>query len=159
MASDHPGTKAYPRLPIRSGIPFFRLASLTSVFSKLIFYDAFLEADLLEVDFLAGAFFATGLFEADFFAVDLLGIDFFVADFLEARFFAPDAFFLGGGGILAPFSLASDRPIAIACFLLLTAAPLPDFNVPFFFRRMALSTDLPAAFEYLGITVKLKCTQ
>lgn len=84
---------------------------------------------------------------------------FFVANFLEARFFAPDAFSLGGGGILAPFSLASDRPIAIACFLLFTVAPLPDLNVPFFFRRMALSTDLPAVFEYLGIMIKLKCTE
>jgi hypothetical protein len=55
------------------------------------------------------------------------------------------------GGIFAPFFRASDRPIAMACFLLFTVPPLPpfpDFSVPFFFRRIALSTPLLAAFPY-----------
>jgi hypothetical protein len=46
---------------------------------------------------------------------------------------------------------ASERPIAIACLRLFTLPPLPpgpDFKVPLFLRRMALSTDLPADFEY-----------
>jgi hypothetical protein len=46
-------------------------------------------------------------------------------------------------GTLAPFFLASDNPIAIACFLLVTLPPCPDFprrRVPRFRRRIALST-------------------
>jgi hypothetical protein len=44
--------------------------------------------------------------------------------------------------------------MAIACFRLLTRPPLPalpERNVPWFFRRIALLTDFPAAFPYLGI--------
>jgi hypothetical protein len=51
-------------------------------------------------------------------------------------------------GTFAPFSRASERPIAIACFRLVTRPPCPDFplfNVPDFRRLMALSTDLDAA--------------
>jgi hypothetical protein len=51
-------------------------------------------------------------------------------------------------GTFAPFARASDSPIAIACFRLLTFRPLPDFSVPFFRRFMALSTRLLAAFPY-----------
>ena len=57
-------------------------------------------------------------------------------------------FFLG---TLAPFSRASERPIAIACLRLFTVPPLPplpDLSVPFFFLCMALFTDLPAALPY-----------
>jgi len=59
------------------------------------------------------------------------------------------AFFFG---TLAPLLRASDRPMAIACFLLVTfppLPPLPELRVPFFLRRMALATFLPAAFPYL----------
>jgi len=51
-------------------------------------------------------------------------------------------------GTFAPFFRASDNPIAIACFLLVTRPPCPDFpliNVPCFRRLMALSTDFDAA--------------
>jgi hypothetical protein len=44
--------------------------------------------------------------------------------------------------------------MAIACFRLLTVPPLPpfpDFKVPRFLRRIALRTDLLAAFPYLAI--------
>jgi hypothetical protein len=51
-------------------------------------------------------------------------------------------------GTVAPFSLASLRPIAIACFLLVTLRPEPDFSVPRLRRRIALSTVLDAFFEY-----------
>ena len=55
-------------------------------------------------------------------------------------------------GTLAPFFRASESPIAIACLRLFTAPPLPPFperRVPFFWRRTALSTLLPAALPYL----------
>src|SRR5580692_8342011 len=57
-------------------------------------------------------------------------------------------------GTLAPFFRASESPIAIACSRLLTTPPLPPWperSVPFFSRRTALSTDLPAAFPYFGL--------
>jgi len=44
--------------------------------------------------------------------------------------------------------------MAIACFRLFTRPPLPAFperSVPCFFRRIALFTDFPAAFPYLGM--------
>jgi hypothetical protein len=56
-------------------------------------------------------------------------------------------------GTFFPFLRASERPIAIACFLLLTLPPLPPLprrSVPFFFRFMARSTSLPALREYLA---------
>jgi hypothetical protein len=62
-----------------------------------------------------------------------------------------DLFFLG---TLAPFFLASDNPIAMACFLLFTLPPFPPFpdrKVPLFLRCIALFTDLPAAFPYLAM--------
>jgi hypothetical protein len=62
-----------------------------------------------------------------------------------------DAFFCG---TFAPFSRASERPIAIASLRLLTRPPLPPLperSVPFFSRRTALSTDFPAALPYLGL--------
>ena len=44
--------------------------------------------------------------------------------------------------------------MAIACFRLFTLPPLPplpDFSVPFSNRRIALSTDFPAALPYLRL--------
>ena len=55
-------------------------------------------------------------------------------------------------GTFAPFFLASDRPIAIACLRLVTfppLPPLPERRVPFFSRCIALFTLLPAALPYL----------
>jgi hypothetical protein len=52
-------------------------------------------------------------------------------------------------GTFAPFFRASESPIAIACFLLVTRPPfppLPDFSVPRFLRRIALFTVFAAAF-------------
>jgi hypothetical protein len=57
-------------------------------------------------------------------------------------------------GTLAPFLRASDNPMAIACFLLLTTPPfppLPERNVPRFLRRIALLTVLLAARPYLAM--------
>jgi hypothetical protein len=55
------------------------------------------------------------------------------------------------GGTFAPFSRASSRPIAIACSRLFTFPPRPPFpllNVPFFRRRIALSTLFDAFLPY-----------
>jgi hypothetical protein len=55
------------------------------------------------------------------------------------------------GGTFAPFFRASDKPIAIACSRLFTLPPrpaLPLRKVPFFRRRMALSTRLLAPLLY-----------
>ena len=54
-------------------------------------------------------------------------------------------------GTSAPFFRASLRPMAIACFRLRTVRPDPLFSVPFFLRRMADFTRLPAAFPYLAM--------
>lgn len=48
-----------------------------------------------------------------------------------------------------PERLASDSPIAIACFLLFTFLPLPLFKLPFLNACISLSTFSPADVEYL----------
>jgi hypothetical protein len=53
-------------------------------------------------------------------------------------------------GTLAPFSRASDSPIAIACFRLVTRLPLPLFSVPRLRRRIADLTAFPAPLLYLA---------
>jgi hypothetical protein len=56
---------------------------------------------------------------------------------------------VGLRGTFAPCFRASDSPIAIACFRLFTVLPLlPDLSVPFFLRRIALSTRFAAALPY-----------
>jgi hypothetical protein len=114
-----------------------------------------LEAVFFEAAFFRGADFLAALFlDAPFLEADFLEADFLEAAFLGAAFFAaflPALFFLG---TLAPFSRASESPMAMACSRLFTLPPLPpgpERRVPFFFLCMALSTDLEAPFEYLGI--------
>ena len=52
-------------------------------------------------------------------------------------------------GTLLPDLRASDRPMAMACFRLVTLRPdLPLFNVPFLRSRMALPTFLDAVLPY-----------
>ena len=67
-------------------------------------------------------------------------LDFFLPlDFLPDDLLDDDFFF----GTLAPDFRASDKPIAIACFLLFTFLPLrPLFNVPAFFSCIARFTLL-----------------
>jgi hypothetical protein len=67
--------------------------------------------------------------------------------FLPAIFLLPVRF----RGTFPPLSRASDSPIAIACFRLVTFRPDPLFNVPRFRRRIALSTFLLALFPYLAM--------
>jgi hypothetical protein len=99
---------------------------------RLRFYreERFLAVDFLREDFLP----------EDFLPGDLRPVDFFRVDFRRLR--------LGGGGTLAPFSRASDSPIAMACSRLFTFPPRPPGplrKVPRFLLRMALSTRLLAA--------------
>ena len=75
-------------------------------------------------------------FDVDFFL--LLDV-FLLLDFFDDRFL----------GTFAPFSRASESPIAIACSRLFTVPPLPPrprLSVPFLRRFIALSTRLPADF-------------
>ena len=89
-------------------------------------------------------------FDDDFFDVERLRVDFFAVDFFRPPdFFAPDFFAVLRRGTFAPFSRASDRPIAIACFLLVTLRPEPPLlSVPLFRLCIARLTLLPAALPY-----------
>jgi hypothetical protein len=52
-------------------------------------------------------------------------------------------------GTFLPAFLASESPMAIACFLLVTFLPLrPLFSLPFFIARISVSTFFPADGEY-----------
>ena len=54
-------------------------------------------------------------------------------------------------GTFAPFARASESPIAMACLRLFTVPPFPPgplLSVPFFRRRIALSTRFDADFPY-----------
>lgn len=66
------------------------------------------------------------------------GYFFFEELFFEEDFFFEAAFFFG---TFAPSFRASERPIAIACFRLVTFLPLrPLFSVPLSFSRIARAT-------------------
>ena len=78
--------------------------------------------------------------------MELPGFSFLVRYFLRA-----DRLLARLRGTFAPFARASDRPIAIACLRLFTLPPFPPgplLSVPFFLRRIALSTRLDAAVPY-----------
>jgi hypothetical protein len=56
------------------------------------------------------------------------------------------------GGTFLPSLRASESPIAMACFRLVTFLPLrPDLRVPFFISFISLSTFLPAEGEYFRV--------
>lgn len=100
---------------LRAGAAFFELDA--DDFFALLFADDFF-ALLFAADFLAPPF-------DDFDEDDLLLLD------LELDFLA---------GIFPPSLLASDKPIAIACFRLVTFFPLPDFRVPSLNLCISVST-------------------
>jgi hypothetical protein len=55
-------------------------------------------------------------------------------------------------GTILPAFLASESPMAMACFGLVTFLPLrPDLRVPFFIALISVSTFLPAEGEYLRV--------
>jgi hypothetical protein len=57
-------------------------------------------------------------------------------------------------GTLPPARLASERPIAMACFRLVTFFPdRPDFRVPRFRSSIARLTFSPAFFPYFAISI------
>jgi hypothetical protein len=90
----------------------------------------------LDEDFRAGDFFVEDFFD-----------DFFEDDFFDEDFF---------GGTFAPFLRALDRPIAIACFLLLTFLPEPPlFSFPFLRSRIALPTSSDDFLLYFAIVALL----
>ena len=95
-------------------------------------------------------FFAEVL-RADLFDDAFLDV-FLEAVFFVVAFFAPfllaDFFF---DGTFAPAFLASDKPIAMACFRDVTFFPLPLFSLPRFLSLIVFSTFSPAFFEYLAI--------
>ncbi len=70
--------------------------------------------------------------------MDCAGRYFFLEDdFFELLFFADDFFF----GTFAPALRASDSPMAMACFRLVTFFPLrPLFSFPLFFSRITRAT-------------------
>lgn len=87
------------------------------------------------------------------FVLDFFVDDFFVDDFRLEDFFVPDDlldffddFF---DGTLPPSLRASESPIAIACFLLVTFLPEPLLSVPRFRSCIAFSTLSDAFFPYL----------
>jgi hypothetical protein len=123
-----------------------------------LFDAAFLGADFFDAAFFFGAAFFTGDFFAGalFFAAAFLGADLFeAAFFFGAAFFVVDffaaAFFVG---TFAPFFLASESPMAIACLRLVTFLPEPPLRkVPFFILFTADSTPFPAPLEYFAMMI------
>lgn len=86
-----------------------------------------------------------------YFAVPFRRVEIYEVDFLVAAFFE-----LPLSGTLAPSFLASDKPIAIACFRLVTVLPLrPLFSSPRFSSCIARSTLSWAPCEYFAIMVNL----
>ncbi len=71
--------------------------------------------------------------------------------YFDADFFLDDLF----AGTLPPALRASDSPIAIACFLLVTFLPELLFNVPFLRSRIVFSTFSDAFLPYLATVALL----
>jgi hypothetical protein len=115
--------------------------------------DDFRLLDLRLVDFLLGDLRLLDFRLLDFLLEDFLVADFRVLDFLLADFFLADFF----EGTFAPASRASDKPIAIACFLLFTVLPEPPlFNLPRLRSCMARFTFSPAFLPYFAIALSIE---
>ena len=105
----------------------------------------------MRADFFDEERFDDDFFDEERFDEERFDDDFFDEDF-RVDFFALDFFFEADfcrAGTLAPFSRASDNPIAIACLRLFTLPPLPPrprLSVPDLRFFIARFTDLPAAF-------------
>jgi hypothetical protein len=89
-------------------------------------------------------------FAEDFRAEERLLVLFFLAPpVLAVERLLPDVLLLRLRGTFAPFSRASERPIAIACLRLFTFRPEPLLRVPDFRLCIARLTLFPAALPYL----------
>ena len=116
-----------------------------------VHYLLLIAAFFLDVVFFAAPrFLLVVLFDdVPFLAEDL----FFDADFFFAAFFTAPFF----RGTFAPASLASERPMAMACLRLVTFLPLrPLLSVPRFFSCIASSTFSWAFFEYFAILINIR---
>lgn len=102
--------------------------------------------DFFAEDFFAALFLVPDFFAELFFAA-FFGAAFFAGDFFAALFL--DADFLAG--TFAPASLASDKPIAMACFLLVTFCPELLLSVPALRSCMVFSTLSCAFLEYFAM--------
>jgi hypothetical protein len=79
-----------------------------------------------------------------FFELDLLELFFFAEDFLALDFLA---------GTFAPSERASESPMAMACFGLVTFFPLrPDFSLP----RLNSCISRSTVFEAFGLYFRLE---
>ena len=147
------GSKVYLRLFAEDRPDFFA----ADFFPAVVLFPVvdFLAPDrfaplLLVADLLAVLFFA-----ADFLAPLLPAADLFLEAFFGALRFAPlpavvRALFFRG--TFAPDSLASDKPMAMACFGLVTFLPLrPDLSLPVFISCIARSTLSCDFLEYFAI--------
>jgi hypothetical protein len=145
--------------PASPGSAYRRLDDLRAEDFRALDFRAldFRAVDLRAVDFRAVDLRAVERLLVDFFAVERLADDFFAVERLAVERLLVERFVERfvvrlRDGTFAPFSRASESPIAIACLRLVTVPPcpaLPRLSVPLFRRCIALFTDLPAAFPYL----------
>ena len=107
--------------PVLRAVLFFAAVFFTVVLRAVVFFAvAFFAGVLRAVAFLAVLFLAAAFFAGAFFAVVFLAVVFLAVALLAVVFF-PAAFF--AGGTLPPSLRASDKPIATACFGLVTFRP------------------------------------
>jgi hypothetical protein len=71
-------------------------------------------------------------------------------DFFEPNYFFDDDFF---EGTLPPSRRASERPMAMACFRLVTFFPEPLFNLPLLSSCISSSTLSDAFFPYFAMAI------
>jgi hypothetical protein len=119
---------------------FFAELFLAGLFLAELFFAELFLAELFFAElFLAVLFFAPLFFAGLFFA-----LLFFAVLFLAPLFFA--------GGTLSPSRRASERPIAIACFLLVTFLPEPPLRrVPCLRSCITFSTLSDAFLPYVAM--------
>lgn len=145
---------------------------MRAVFFEELFFAADLRVDLAELDFLAGAdFFVVLRFAVVRFAVDFFAVLRFVDDdffepvlFFDEDFFEPPLLFFEelffADGTLPPSRRARERPIAIACFLLVTFLPEPPLrSFPRFISCIDSSTFSCDLRPYFAILHSSLCTK
>jgi hypothetical protein len=118
-------------------------------FAELFLAGLFLAELFLAELFLAELFFAELFLAVLFFALLFFAGLFFALLFFAVLFLAPLFF---AGGTLSPSRRASERPIAIACFLLVTFLPEPPLRrVPCLRSCITFSTLSDAFLPYVAM--------